>query len=226
MKKELQLCHEHVRLNIEVEQESQKNYYGQKQLGPKYQTWETVLLFNPTVKLRQTKKFKSYYSGPLVIREIVNDLNFIIENLKTEKQQKVHYDRLKNFTFCQHENQKQSKLDERPDSNEEKEDGFIEIEVQQQSTGVSDQGTKTEELPSQIEVNPGVGQSDEGLLEPKPDIDTLMETNMEAKSKNSGAQPTSSNIRKLNSTSSKWDKNSNTRQTEPQYNKRLEWKTQ
>ena len=80
--------------------------------------------------------------------------------------------------------------------------GFIEIEVKQQSAGVSDQGTKTEELPSQIEVNPEMGQSDEGLLEPKPDSKTLMDTNMEANSNDSGAQPTSSNKTKLNSTPS------------------------
>ena len=89
-----------------------------------------------------------------------------------------------------------------PASNEEKEDSFIEIEVEQQSTGASYQGTKAEELPSQIEVNPEVGQSDEDLLAPKPDIETLMDTNMEAKSKDSGAQPTSSNKTKLNSTPS------------------------
>ena len=86
------------------------------------------MLFNPTVKPGQTKKFKSFYSGPLVIRETINDLNFIIEDLKTQKQQKVHYDRFKKFSFRKHEDQKQRKLAERPASNEEKEDGFIEIE--------------------------------------------------------------------------------------------------
>ena len=55
------------------------------------------MVFNPTIKNGQTKKFKSFYSGPQVIREIINDLNFVIEDVKTEKQQKVHYDRLKLF---------------------------------------------------------------------------------------------------------------------------------
>ena len=117
------------------------------------------MLFNPTVKRGQTKKFKSYYSGPLVIREMINDLNFITEELKTQKQQKVYYNRLKKIKLRQHENQKQGKLAGKPASNEEREVCFIEIEVDQQSTGLSDQGTKTEELPSQIEVNPEVGQS-------------------------------------------------------------------
>ena len=66
LKKELQLCHELVRLKMEVEQQRQKTYYNRKQFRPKYQTVDQVLLFNPTVKPGQTKKFKSYYSGPLV----------------------------------------------------------------------------------------------------------------------------------------------------------------
>ena len=85
LKKELKLCHELVRLNMELEQEREKTYYNRKQFGPKYQTGDLVLLFNPTVKPGQTKKFKLYYSGPLVIREIINDLNFIINDLKTQK---------------------------------------------------------------------------------------------------------------------------------------------
>ena len=55
------------------------------------------MVFNSTIKTVQTKKFKSFYSGPQLIRKIVNDLNFVIEDLKTKKQQKVHYDRLKRF---------------------------------------------------------------------------------------------------------------------------------
>ena len=31
------------------------------------------------------------------MREIINGLNFVIEDVKTKKQQKVHYDRLKRF---------------------------------------------------------------------------------------------------------------------------------
>ena len=58
---------------------------------------DLVMVFNPTMKTGQTKKFTSFYSGPQVIPEIINDLNFVIEDVKTKKQQKVHYDRLKSF---------------------------------------------------------------------------------------------------------------------------------
>ena len=56
------------------------------------------MVFKPARKTGQTKKFQSFYSGPQMIREIINDLNFVIEDMKTKKQQKVHYDRLKRFT--------------------------------------------------------------------------------------------------------------------------------
>ena len=55
------------------------------------------MVFNPTIKSGRTKKFKSLYSEPQLIREEINDLNFVIEDVKTTKQQKVHYDQLKHF---------------------------------------------------------------------------------------------------------------------------------
>ena len=44
------------------------------------------------MKTGQTKKFKSFYSWPQVIREKINDLNFISEYVKKKRQQTVHYD--------------------------------------------------------------------------------------------------------------------------------------
>ena len=55
------------------------------------------MVFNPTIKTGQTKKSKSFYSEPQVIQEIINDLNFVIGDVKTKKQHKVQYDRLKRF---------------------------------------------------------------------------------------------------------------------------------
>ena len=53
----------------------------------------------------------------------------------------------------------------------EREDGLIEVAVEQQDTGVCDDETKTEEIPTQTEVDQQGGQSDENLLEPKSDIE-------------------------------------------------------
>ena len=84
LKDELQTCHELVRESMDVEQERQKTYYDRSTFGPQYEVGDLVMVFNPTIKTGQTKKFKSFYSGPQVIREIMNDLNFVIEDVKTK----------------------------------------------------------------------------------------------------------------------------------------------
>ena len=61
-------------------------------------TNDRVLFFSPTFCKGQTNKFKSFFNGPHIIIEIVNDLNFVIKEQKSKKQQKVRYDRLKTFT--------------------------------------------------------------------------------------------------------------------------------
>ena len=92
------------------------------------------MVFNPTIKTGQTKKFKSFYSGPQVIREIINDLNFVIEDVKTKNQQRVHYDRLKRFNSrsatTDKKETKKGKIEPRITQNNLTEDNdFVEIEV-------------------------------------------------------------------------------------------------
>ena len=84
LKDELQKCHELVRESMDVEQEGQKTYYDCSTFGPQYEVGDLVMVFNPTTKTGQTEQFKSFYSGPQVIREIINDLNFLIEDVKTK----------------------------------------------------------------------------------------------------------------------------------------------
>ena len=97
LKKELQTSQELVRDTMNVEQERQKTYYDRKQYGPKYNVNDIVLFFNRTLGKGQTKKMKSFYNGPHIIKKIVYDLKFVIEDQKSKKQQKVHYDRLNVF---------------------------------------------------------------------------------------------------------------------------------
>ena len=96
-KDELQTRHELVRESRDVKQERQKTYYDRSTFGPQYGIGDLVMVFNATKKTGQAKKFKSFYSGLQVIREIIIDLNFVIEDVKTKTQQKVHYDRFKRF---------------------------------------------------------------------------------------------------------------------------------
>ena len=75
---------------MDVEQKRQRTYYDRSTFGPQYEVDDLVMLFNPTIRNGQTKNLKSNNSGPQVIREIINDLNFVIEDVKTKKQQNVH----------------------------------------------------------------------------------------------------------------------------------------
>ena len=86
------------------------------------------------MKTGQTKKFKSFYSGLQVIREIINDSNFVIEDVKTKKQEKAHYDRLKLFSSrsatTDKKEPKKAKSEPRISQNDLTEDNdFVEIEV-------------------------------------------------------------------------------------------------
>ena len=120
--------------------------------------------------------------------------------MKTQKQQSVHKERLRKLNIWQKESQKQTKEAERPVIFEI--DGrFIEVEVEQQDTGVCDEQSKTEEIQSQTEFDPAVGQTDERLLDPKSEAETPMDTNTGADCSNSRTQPINSNKAKLNSTS-------------------------
>ena len=70
---------------MDVEQERQKTYYDLSTFGPQYEVVDLVMVFNPTMKTGQTKNFKTFYSGPQVMREIINNLNFVIKDVKTKK---------------------------------------------------------------------------------------------------------------------------------------------
>ena len=94
MKQKLQETHQLMREYMDVEQERQKSYYDRSKYGPCYKIGEEVLVFNPTVKRGETRKFTSFYRGPYIIVEIINDLNFKVEDKKTRKTIKV---RLKKY---------------------------------------------------------------------------------------------------------------------------------
>ena len=97
MKQILQETHQLMREYMNVKQEREKSYYDRSKYGPSYKVGEEVLVFNPTVKKGETRKFTSLYRGPYIIVEFINDLSFKVEDEKTRKALKVHYDRLKKY---------------------------------------------------------------------------------------------------------------------------------
>ena len=97
MEQNLPETHQLMREYMDVEQEGQKTYYGRSKYGSNYKVGQEALVFNRTVKKGETRKFTSFYRGPYIIVEIINDLNFKVEDKKTRKSIKFHYDRLKKY---------------------------------------------------------------------------------------------------------------------------------
>ena len=78
MRQRLQETHQLMREYMDVEQKRQKTYYDRSKYGPHYKIGKEVLVFNPTLKQGETRKFTFFYRGLHIIVEITNELNFKI----------------------------------------------------------------------------------------------------------------------------------------------------
>ena len=97
---------------------------------------EQVLLFFPTVKKGQTKKFTWFYRGPYKILETINDLNFRVCHEETRKEIKVHYDRMKKYKPRERIFTRMSGTQEHTETQQTDESGIIdddliEVEIEQ-----------------------------------------------------------------------------------------------
>ena len=115
------------------------------------------VVFNSNIKTGQTKKFKSFYSGPQVVRKIKNDLNFVIEDVKTKNNKRSTTIDSNVLTVevlpLIKKEPKKGKIEPRITQNDLTEDNdFVEIEV------VTPKLNDTERREVQPEVN--VGQID------------------------------------------------------------------
>ena len=95
MKQKLQKTHQLTREYSDVEQERQKTYYDSSKYGPNYKVGKEVLVFNPTDKKGELRKFTAFCAGSYIIVEIINYLNFKVEDKKTRKAIQVKYDRMR-----------------------------------------------------------------------------------------------------------------------------------
>ena len=137
-KRELQKAHHLVRSHMELEQTRQKTYYDYRAYGPVYHVGEQVLIFFPTVKKGQTKKFTSFYRGPYKILEIINNLKFRVCHEETRKVIKVHYDRMKKYKPRERIFTRMSETQEHTETQQTDESGIIDddlIEVEIEQTG-------------------------------------------------------------------------------------------
>ena len=80
------------------EMRRQKAIFDKKKHGPSYKEGDLVLLHSPVCSQGQTPKLKSFWSGPHCVKKVINQINFVLQDVKTQKQQIAHYDRIKPFT--------------------------------------------------------------------------------------------------------------------------------
>ena len=66
-KQKLQETNQLMREYMDVEKELQKTYYDRSKYRPNYKVGEEVLVFKPTVKKRETRKFTSFCRGLYII---------------------------------------------------------------------------------------------------------------------------------------------------------------
>ena len=72
-----------------------KEKYDRKR-GKAFKVGEQVMLFNPFIKLRESKKFATHYKGPYIIEKKQSETNYVLQPLKEGlREEIVHQNRLK-----------------------------------------------------------------------------------------------------------------------------------
>ena len=85
------------RMALNFNQKRRNAVYNRKFHGPSYQYDQKVLLQNPLVPVGKSHKFFSPWKGPYVILQCLNDVTYRNQEIATQKELIVHYDRLKLF---------------------------------------------------------------------------------------------------------------------------------
>ena len=84
--------------NQEVARQKTEEKYNEKSAGEVFSIGDYVLLYNPAVKLGDSKKFSPCYQGPFIIDRKIGEVNYHIKSTDgTLKEQTVHQNRLKRY---------------------------------------------------------------------------------------------------------------------------------
>ena len=92
-----QKAYDSARTALNFNQRRRNAIYNRKVHGPTYQVDQKVFLHNPVVPVGNSPKFFSPWKGPYVILQCLNDVTYRIQEIPTQKELVVHYDRLKLF---------------------------------------------------------------------------------------------------------------------------------
>ena len=86
-----------VRHSTNAQQLRRNAIYNKKVHGPSYNENDYILLHYPVTTKGNSPKLSSPWRGPYSILKCINDANYKIEELSTQKQLVVHYDRIKPY---------------------------------------------------------------------------------------------------------------------------------
>ncbi|KAL1448673.1 hypothetical protein WDU94_001882 [Cyamophila willieti] len=83
--------------------EKQKQYYDRNRKPVEYDVGDLVMLYSPRTYSGRCRKLTCHWTGPFTVVKVFNDsLNYVIKDVRSTKEQKVHVGRLKRLGFCLH----------------------------------------------------------------------------------------------------------------------------
>lgn len=147
----------------------EKEHYDKKAGGKSFQVGDQVMLYNPAIKLGESKKFSPPYNGPYIITEQHGETNFTIVPVSSNKlrEQTVHQNRLKKSYSAQA--QQSVSEEEIITDNEDSDDDDDIFIVAQETTNAKMQDVTTPPVPMVIipnDVNGQVNTEADGIQQP------------------------------------------------------------
>ena len=95
VKTTLKMAYDVIRENLDVAQKKRKERRDKHCAEVNFKVGDRVWLFNPAVKVGETRKLSSQWRGPYTVIDRVSPVNYKIQLIGTTKTQTVHHNRMK-----------------------------------------------------------------------------------------------------------------------------------
>ena len=95
VKTTLKMAYDVIRENLDVAQKKRKERRDKHCDEVNFKVGDRVWLFNPAVKVGETRKLSSQWRGPYTVIDRVSPVNYKIQLIGTTKTQTVHHNRMK-----------------------------------------------------------------------------------------------------------------------------------
>eukprot|EP00731_Ephydatia_muelleri_P036209 Em0216g3a len=89
------MAYDVIRENLDVAQKKRKDRRHKHCAEVNFKVGDRVWLFNPAVKVGETRKLSSQWRGPYTVIDRVSPVNYKIQLIGTTKTQIVHHNRMK-----------------------------------------------------------------------------------------------------------------------------------